>query len=265
MRIHRLSTLVPVLAILALLVPAGTAVAQIVPPLDHFLVYEHAPFPAGFNVALRGQFDVASINTNLPQHTHFANPVKKTHSGVTTPIADPWRHLLWYRIVSFTSEPIRTVRYSNQFGDASVRIQNPVFLLVPAEKLSHVGGSQPPTNADHYKCYEVIALGVVPPTPIVTLSDQFQTRPNVGVFSPRYFCVPVRKTHNGVIHGIFNAQEHLVVYDLSPWIFQKGVITRDQFMVSEFATQRAVWLAVPTKKLAWAVTSVADPTSPDGP
>lgn len=261
MRTPRLVTLA--LAAL-LLVPAGAASAQVVPPLDHFLVYEHAPFPAGFAVALQGQFDNFPQQANLPQHTHFANPVKKTHSGSTSPIADPWRHLVWYRILSSASEPIRTVRYRNQFGLASVRIQSPVFLVVPAEKLSHAGGSQPPTNADHYKCYQIVALGSVPPTPIVTLSDQFQTRSGVGVFSPRYFCVPVRKTHAGTVFPINNPREHLVVYDLSPWTFQRQVITRDQFLVSDFVTQRAVWLAVPTEKLAWAVASPDGPIGSDG-
>lgn len=262
MRTHRLSTLAPILTILALLVPAGAAVAQIVPPLDHFLVYEHDPFPAGFNVALFGQFDVNNQQTNLPQHTHFANPVKKTHSGGTFGIADPWRHLVWYRIVSFVAEPIRTVRYRNQFGQASVQIREALYLLVPAEKLSHPGGSQPPTNADHYKCYRIIALNQVPPTPIVTLSDQFQTRSNVGVFSPRLFCVPVRKIHGGSIFPINNPIEHLVVYDLSPWTFEIPVTTRDQFLVSDFKTRRAVWLAVPTEKQAWSVQSPADPDGP---
>jgi hypothetical protein len=56
-----------------------------------------------------------------------------------------------------------------------------------------------------------------------------------------------------------------VVYDLSPWTFQWQVITRDQFLVSQFATQRAVWLAVPSTKLFWAVASPDGTTLPDGP
>lgn len=241
------------LAVLAvLLAPAGAAQAQ-APPLDHFLVYQHPPIPAGFNVRLAGQFDATLIDTQVVEQVRFANPTKKAHGGVTYGIADPWRHLNWYRIFQPVAEPVRQVRYDNQFGLASVRIRGAALLLVPAEKLSHPGGSQPPVGADHYKCYQIVALDSVPPTPIVDLSDQFQTRQGVGVFSPRLFCVPVRKLHNGVIHPIHNPQEHLVVYDISPWPFVKKVFTRDQFLTSPFTVDRAVWLAVPTKKLAWAV------------
>lgn len=237
-----------------LVVPAGTAFAQ-APPLDHFLVYQHAPIPAGFTVRLTGQFDAGPVVTNVADQVRFANPVEKTHGGVTYGIADPWRHYDWYRLLAATSEPVRTVRFRNQFGEASVKIQTPVFLLVPAEKLSHQGGSQPPVGADHYKCYQIVSIGTHPPTPIVGLKDQFQSRPNVGVFSPRLFCVPVEKDHAGQIFPIQNPVEHLVVYDLSPWQFVRDVVTRDQFLVSQFVVERAAWLAVPTYKLAWSVAS----------
>ncbi len=243
-----------------LVVPAGTAFAQ-VPPLDHFLVYQHAPIPAGFTVRLTGQFDTGPVVTNVADQVRFANPVEKTHSGVTYGIADPWRHYNWYRLLGSTSEPVRNVRFRNQFGEAWVKIQTPVFLLVPAEKLSHQGGSQPPVGADHYKCYQIVSIGTHPPTPIVGLKDQFQSRPNVGVFSPRLFCVPVEKDHAGQIFPIQNPVEHLVVYDLSPWIFARDVVTRDQFLTSQFTVDRAAWLAVPTYKLAWTVAS-AQPVDP---
>lgn len=265
MRFHRV---LPLVLALALLVPAGGAVAQPTPPLDHFLVYEIDSIGAPFTVRLAGQFDANLINTQLLKQTHFANPVKKEHAGGVSPINDPWRHLNWYLIQQSVAEPVRTVRFRNQFGQASVNIRQPEYLLVPAEKLSHPGGSQPPVNADHYKCYRVVQINLLPPSPIVNLSDQFQTRNNVGVFSPRYFCVPVRKLHNGVFHGIFNPQEHLVIYDLSPWQFNWPVQTRDQFLTVGFAVHRSVWLAVPTEKEAWVVVSPAtpdDPAIPDGP
>lgn len=238
-----------------LVVPVGTTVAQAPPPLDHFLVYQHAPIPAGFTVSLTGQFDTGPVVTNVADQVRFANPVQKTHSGVIYGIADPWRHYDWYRLVNVPAEPVRAVRFRNQFGEASVRIQTPVFLLVPAEKLSHPGGSQPPVGADHYKCYQIVAIGSHPPTPIVGLKDQFQSRTNVGVFSPRLFCVPVEKDHAGQIFPIQNPQEHLVVYDLSPWTFTRDVLARDQFLTSQFVVERAAWLAVPTYKLAWAVAA----------
>lgn len=248
-----------VLASMALLlVPAGAGFAQ--QPLDHFLVYEHDPIPAGYNVRLLGQFESMPIGADLIEQTHFANPTKKEHSGVTYDIYDEWRHLNWYRIVQQDPEPVRHVRYWNQFGDGSVKIQDPVFLLVPAEKLTHPGGSQPPVDADHYKCYEIVSLGNVPPTPVVGLGDQFQYQPNVGVFSPIFFCNPVEKHHDGAVFPIINPDEHLVVYDISPWTFWKGVGTRDQFQSASFEVQRTVWLAVPTKKLSWFVTATPVPT-----
>ncbi len=252
----RMSRLFLLALAVVLLAPAATAHAQFV-PLDHFLFYSHAPIPANAGVQLYGQFDSGYINTAVGDQIFHANPVEKTHAGGVFPINDPWRHLTWYRITSQAIAPVRQVRYHNQFGEGSLKIQNAVALLVPAEKLSHPGGSEPPQNADHYKCYRVVSLDTVPPTPIVSLKDQFQFRGNVGVFSPRFFCVPVRKVHNGVVHGIHNFEEHLVIYDLSTWEFPWQVTDPDQFLTTSFVTAKVTYLGVPTFKLSWQVVQAA--------
>ena len=47
-----------------------------------------------------------------------------------------------------------------------------------------------------------------------TLDDQFTGPTNASVKSPRFFCVPVRKEHNGEIFEIINEEEHLTLYDI---------------------------------------------------
>jgi len=238
-----------IFVILALLVPGASLSAQVL-PLDHFKVYEVDRVPAPFKVRLTGQFDVGGVDGELREITHFSNPTKKVHATFQVGIADPNRHLDWYVLGQVQPEPVRTIRYRNQFGLQSIDIHLPRFLLVPAQKVSDPG-SQPPKEADHYKCYEVIRVNSVPPLPIVGLGDQFGGQNGVQVFPPRYFCVPVKKEREGFEPvGIFNAIDHLTVYDITPQPINRDIVTRDQFGSWNLHVFRSVWLAVPTEKLA---------------
>lgn len=245
---HRLPLLCAV-AVLALLSTSGATFAQVL-PLDHFKVYEVSPVPAPFPVQLTGQFDAAGVPAQLREIDHFANPTKKVHGTVSIGIADENRHLDWYVLDQLLPEPVRTIRYRNQFGLQSIDIHLPRYLLVPAQKLSHPGSTFP-EEADHYKCYEVINVNVVPAIPILGLSDQFGPQTNVQVGRPVYFCVPVRKERpNMEPVGVFNAIDHLTVYDITPRAINREVKARDQFGTWDLKTLRSVWLAVPTEKLA---------------
>lgn len=237
------------LVLVALLFPSTTASGQVL-PLDHFKVYAVDRVPAPFPVQLTGQFDAAGVPAQLREIDHFANPTKKAHGTTSIGIADENRHLVWYVLDQLLPEPVRTIRYRNQFGLQSIDIHLPRYLLVPAQKLSHPGSTFP-VEADHYKCYEVIRINVVPAIPILSLSDQFGPQDNVQVGRPVYFCLPVRKERpNMVPVEIFNPIDHLTVYDITPQAIARDVVARDQFGTWELQVRRSVWLAVPTEKLA---------------
>lgn len=237
------------LVALALLVPSATVSGQVL-PLDHFKVYAVDPVPVDFKVRLTGQFDAAGVDAQLREINHFSNPTKKVHGANVIGIADPNRHLDWYVLDQIQPEPVRTIRYKNQFGLQSIDIHNPRFLLVPAQKVSDPG-SVFPQEADHYKCYEVVLVNVFVPPPLIGLSDQFGPQAGVQVLRPRYFCVPVKKERDGFEPvGIFNPVDHLTVYDITPQAINRLIVTRDQFGERELHVFRSVWLAVPTEKLA---------------
>ena len=221
------------------------------PELDHFKVYEVEQVPVGFLVRLTDQFDTAPKEANLDTLTHFANPTRKVHTaGAQGGIKDTNRHLNWYTIRQEQPEPRRTIRFINQFGQHSVVIRNPRYLLVPAQK-TLVEGSVFPDSLDHYKCYEVIRVDLVPDLPVVTLGDQFGSEQNVQVRGPRYFCLPVRKERDGEPpHHIVNAKDHLAIYDIPPRPHQRTIEVLDQFGVRLLVVSRSVMLAVPTEKQA---------------
>ena len=219
--------------------------------LNHFLFYRVDSQPAVFSVVLTGQFETSGIKADLQKLTHFANPVKKSVPGGGSGIIDPDFHLDVYTLDQPDPERRRTVRFRNQFGQGSVDIETPRFLLVPAQKISDPN-SQPPEKADHYKCYEVVRINTVPPPPVVGLSDQFQSLTGVQVGKPVYFCLPVVKEREGEEPmGIFNERDHLMLYDVTPYPFVRDLATRDQFGKWGLTTSSIVWLGVPTEKQAY--------------
>jgi hypothetical protein len=218
------------------------------PELDHFKVYEVEKVEVDFRVRLTDQLDTAPKESNLEALSHFANPSRKVHAGDQVGVKNPNRHLNWYALTQQQPEPRRTIRYLNQFGQHSVDIQDPRFLLVPAQKTSD-DGSVFPKSLDHYKCYEVIEVNTAPAPPVVTLGDQFGSEQNVQVGKPRYFCLPVMKEREGERpHEIVNADDHLAVYDIPPEAHQLEIKVRDQFDERALKVIRSVLLAVPTEK-----------------
>lgn len=230
------------------------ALALVVPSfaraLDHFKVYEVEQVAASFKVRLSDQLNLPLHDGEVGALTMFANPTRKTHGGSSVGIKDANAHFDWYVLTQAQPEPRRTIRFRNQFGQHSVDIKAPRFLLVPAQKTSDAS-SRFPDRLDHYECYEVIKVNTAPPPPIVDLRDQFGPEPHVQVGKPRFFCTPVRKVREGHTPvGVKNAKDHLAVYDLPPHPHAVAIKTRDQFGARELKVTRSVLLAVPSEKQA---------------
>ncbi len=215
--------------------------------LEHFHVYEVQKVDVPVALALTDQFDPAAKDGKLETLTHFANPARKIHGGGKFGIDYPERHLTFYTLKQAQPEPRRTVRFRNQFGQHSVDIRDPSFLLVPTQKTS--AGHPFPDSLDHYKCYEVVQVNTAPPPPVVEIGDQFGLRQNVQVGQPRYFCTPVKKEREGEKPTpIQNDVDHLAIYDLPPQAQQVSIKTTDQFGDHELDVLQSVLLIVPTEK-----------------
>ena len=216
--------------------------------LDHFKVYEVEKVEVDYRVRLTDQLDAAPKEVKLETLSYFANPTRKVHDGDQVSVKDANQHLNWYAITQHQKEPRRTIRYLNQFGQHSVDIRDPRFLLVPTQKTSDEA-SVFPESLDHYKCYEVIQVNTAPAPPVVTLGDQFGSEQNVQVGKPRFFCLPVMKEREGAgPHDIVNADDHLAVYDIPPKAHQLKIKVRDQFDKRKLKVIQSVLLAVPTEK-----------------
>ena len=220
---------------------------------DHFKVYDVRDLEAQqVPVRLTDQFDREPKSNQVMALTHFANPVAKTPRGERRArIQNPNAHLSWYRLRQRQSEPRRTVRFKNQFGQHSVDITEPRYLLVPAEKTSDPE-SQFPRKLDHYKCYEIVRVNVFPDTPTVRLEDQFGIQDSVRVEEPVFFCNPVLKEREGEApRPIQDKDNHLAVYPITRERTEQQLSFRDQFQEEQLVATESVWLAVPTEKQAF--------------
>ena len=232
------------------LVVVAIALAGCASSLEHFRVYEVDKIEASFEVRLTDQFDPAAKDAKTLELTHFANPSRKVHGGTSAGVNHPDRHFTWYSLSQAQPEPRRTVRFRNQFGQHSVDIRDPRFLLVPAQKTSHAGSAFP-TGLDHYKCYEVVNVNTAPPLPVVTLGDQFGLQQNAQVGKPVLFCPPVKKERAGQpAAAIVNAADHLAVYELPPLPQTVAIKIKDQFGDRNLQVVQSVRLVVPTVKQA---------------
>jgi hypothetical protein len=214
---------------------------------EHFAVYEVQKVEVSFVVQLTDQLDPAAKEAKLPALTHFANPTRKVHGGTAAGIHQPDQHFTWYALEQGQAEPVRRVRFGNQFGQHTVDIRDPRFLLVPAQKTSHAGSAFP-GSLDHYKCYEVVQVNAAPPLPVVILGDQFSSQ-SVQVGKPRFFCPPVKKERQGEPpQEIKNKIDHLTVYDLPPLAHAESIKIKDQFGDRPLDVVQKMMLVVPTEK-----------------
>lgn len=244
-RVNRLSGLCILMSVCLLLMTSTGCSAP-----DHFKVYDVDSLETQhFRVGLTDQFSLQQKDARITTLTHFANPVAKT--PVAAPLANiqnKHAHLTWYRLQQQQPEPRRTVRFENQFGQHSVDIRQPRYLLVPAEKKSDPA-SKFPKGLDHYKCYDVIKVSTFPGTPLVRLEDQFGVQNNVQVDEPVLFCLPVMKERPGEQpQRIKNKRNHLAVYPITPEGSDKQISVQDQFRERDLVTRNGVFLCVPTTK-----------------
>jgi hypothetical protein len=99
--------------------------------LDHFLLYEASGPPIELPVFLDDQF-ITGEEVLVVEPAFFANPVQKTHGPLTTPIVNPWGHLVFYRILGGIT-PVPIV-FNNQFGELPAVTWESYYLAVPTEK-----------------------------------------------------------------------------------------------------------------------------------
>lgn len=209
--------------------------------LDHFKVYKvRAAKVVKDGVALRGQFDKEARKAEISGPLYFANPVSKNKEK----IHDKDAHLNWYRL-SCEREPRRKVAVHNQFGEQTILIGQPAFLLAPTKKVHDKTAFPLSKHLDHFKAYRVIKGKAIEKE--VTLVDQFGDEKN-AVLKPVLFCVPVAKSHGGKSIKIVNEKDHLVVYELKPHEHEIKFETSDQFSENTLKTTVCVWLCVPSAK-----------------
>jgi hypothetical protein len=231
---------------LALAVAASVAFGGCL-TLDHFRVHEVDPIAIGEVVRLTDQFDAAAKEATVETLSYFANPSRKWGGGHTAGIKHGDHHFNWYAISQTQPEPRRTVTFRNQFGQHSVDVGDPRFLLVPAQKTSDPGSAFP-ADLDHYKCYEVVEVNSASPPPAVNLGDQFGGQ-HAAVGNPVLFCPPVQKERDGQAPiPILNDFDHLAVYDLPPVAQSRAISTKDQFGSRDLSVIQSVLLIVPTIK-----------------
>jgi hypothetical protein len=243
----RMVTVAALVVVLSALCPARANAGV----LDHFKCYSVVQAaPVNEFVELEDQFDKADgiVEQALVRiAVFFCNPTEKLISPTAppTPIQNPDGHLKMYLITPpTTSQPVRTVQVSNQFGQQTLTVFQPIILAVPTQKLPH----DLPQGLDHFKCYAARGqtLGTV-----VSLKDQFD-RQNVvvKVLGPVVFCNPVQKLHDEELTPIENPEGHLTCYRFTPPSSRiREVRVVNQFGREELVVARARLLCVPSQKL----------------
>jgi hypothetical protein len=222
-------------------------IAHVQPLHDHFKSYivDGPPLPAPIDVVLKDQF--GEMQGVVEQVRMFAPPVEKMlPSGEISPIVHPENHLTWYHFLGTSEE--RTLLVTNQFGaDQEWVVKDPVFLLLPAQKLLPLS-HPPPEGLDHYLCYDVLSG---PPVGLdgVTLTDQFHQE-YVSVGDPVVFCNPVDKIVPDDGLPIYDNENHLACYDIFPHeplpILEVWAI--DQFWEHLLLVFENQYLCVPSEK-----------------
>jgi len=207
--------------------------------LDHFKVYKQYLPTKSQRVVLKGQFDRRRLPAELERMSYFATPVRKNSSKMI----DQNAHLGFYELHG-RPEPRRVVLIRNQFGLQRLYLDEPRYLLVPAEKVER--GSAPPKRLDHFKAYYV--LQGEPLNRPATLSDQIERSERVRVARPVFFCVPVEKTHGRKTTKIQNPEGHLTFYSITPGRHEVEKTARDQFGEHKILLATSVMLGVPSLK-----------------
>jgi len=228
------------------------AIVSSLTPLDHFLCYEaEGDDPVNVHVDLLDQFATEEQRFKVKRPKLFCNPVDKTHDSMVTEISDETAHLTGYKIKNRGKKIKRRVTLENQFGEQTVKIEKPKFLLVPTQKLAVDGeltGFDEPEALDHFKCYEVKKGKKV--NVRVDLVDQFGEQVQVKVKRPKFFCNPVAK--NGTFpDDLINPQAHLTCYKIEEAgeESEREVLVGNQFGEQFLEVEEPELLCVPSEKI----------------
>ena len=220
---------------------SDTAQAQLPGPLtiDHYQVYpnEGGGFLSTF-VILVDQF--GESNHLAEAHNFFAVPANKNNEGINNPSL----HYNWWSLSQGASpEPARRVVVQNQFGDFTLEVDQPRYLMAPALKNVTAGGAQ----GDHYKCYDVIGAFV---DVVVSIEDQYSSESAVQMLTARYLCNPAMKVlEDGRRFPVSNPEEHLVCYSRGlGGVGNLFGISADQFGVWNLLLTNPKYLCVPSFK-----------------
>jgi hypothetical protein len=216
---------------------------------NHFKVYptrsltEFKPFTVG----LKDQFAREPMKVDLAGITFFANPVKKTYNGVTSPTPNPNAHLTWYKFMKPEMTGKRRVSFKNQFGEQRCELAEAIFLLVPTEKVEP--GSSMPREFNHFKAYKVTTQQFSRRR--VTLQDQWDKRPvTVEVVKLLFFLNPVSKNGEPIPRPGYHLACYATQGGAAPAV--KEVSIKNQFGDRRLAPPAApTMICVPTEKLRW--------------
>jgi hypothetical protein len=219
---------------------------------QHFKAYELAQ-PERFTeaVTLVDQFGEHRVRVEEPEM--LFTPVEKRRSGrPPTPIERPDEHLVCYGI-DVTTFPERTAVVSNQFVERStLTIGRPKWLCTPASKTLEGPPGPPPTDLDHYLCYDVRTESPRFSSETLGLTDQFHSE-TARIDRAREHCNPVEKRRDGrAPEPIKRPEEHLVCYRIvttSPLFTARDVFTLDQFGPETLRVVAPRRLCVPSEKI----------------
>jgi len=213
---------------------------------NHFKVYPVGAEFKPITVGLKDQFAKEPMKVDLAAIAFFANPVKKTYNGVTSPIPHPNAHLTWYKFAKPEMTGKRRVVFRNQFGEQRCELAEAIFLLVPTQKVET--GSSMPRAYNHFKAYTVTSQQFSQRR--LALQDQWDRQPvTVNVVKLVYFLNPVSKKGE----PIPNPRYHLACYatqgGVAPPVRQ--VTIKNQFGDNRLTPTTPTMICVPTEKLRW--------------
>jgi hypothetical protein len=222
--------------------------------LDHFKGYslDMTTMPyIGEVVDLEDDF--VSITATVGTGWVMANPVAKTHDGVTTLIAHEDHHLMGYTLEGVEPQWWR-VQVSNQFETGELTVAGPIGLVVPTQKEAPSYHDEP-KGLDYFLAYEIIDPQRVDTS--VDLEDQFGSDEDVLVTQAKAFLNPVKITHGGKVTPITNRHGHLTSYFTllqAPPMEQHNVVVTNDFGQQQFTVteQQEGVLVVPSEMGDWA-------------
>lgn len=225
---------------------------------QHFQSYDvNHPETVTETVTLVDQF--ATRTVQLQEIEWLMNPVEKRRTGRDqVPIERPDEHLTCYGM-GYLPSANRTVHVRNQFvGDSTLRIARPLALCTPAAKTLTGTPGPPPSDLDHFECYDVTSETPTFRSETLEVRDQFGTR-TVRIDRARELCNPVEKRRTGMaVEPVTRPDEHYVCYRIvshTPAFSALNVFTRDQFDLETFRVVSPRRLCVPSEKFEGAPPS----------